>query len=65
MPVGFALLLNFWLIFVSVKINNSVSFLKMISQDSCDDSKDKDSDSERLLSEALDRQRHLIFLMNL
>lgn len=33
----------------------------MTSQDSCDNSKDKDSDSDRLLSEALDRQRHLIF----
>lgn len=33
----------------------------MISQDSSENSKDKDSDSEKLLNEALDRQRHLIF----
>ena len=40
-------------------INNSVSFLKITSQDSCDNSKDKESDSERLLSEALDRHLFL------
>ena len=60
--VSFVLLLKFfYLFFVSINKQFCFFFHKMTSQDSCDNSKDKDSDSERLLSEASDRQRHLIF----